>query len=196
MRELSTGDAQALVRLFDHYRPRLQRMVRLRMDPRAARRIDPSDVLQETYVDAANRVQKYLESPQVSLFVWLRGLAMDRLLMLHRRHLDAKCRSTKMESVFPAESSMALAESLLGGHGSPSRILMRDELQRRVESAVNRLSSEDREVILMRHFEGMGNREVAEALGLTDSAASMRHGRALFRLKEVLTESLSSEWEP
>ena len=193
LRQLRGGDPQALARLFGHFRPRLHRMVQLRLDTRAARRIDPSDVLQEVYVDAELRVQRYLQDPTVVFYIWLRGLTSDRLLMLHRRHLDAECRAAGRECALPADSSIALAGRLFAQQSSPSRALMREELQQRVEGALNRLAPHDREMILMRHFEDMSNAEIAQMLGLSDSAASMRYGRAVFRLKEILSADLSSD---
>ena len=90
----------------------------------------------------------------------------------------------------PAESSAALAAQLIAPKSSPSQALVRKELRQRVQRALARLSTEDREIILMRDFEDLSNHEVAEALGLSDSGATMRYGRALYRLKEIL----SADW--
>ena len=183
---LQTGDADAFGELFDLYRPRLRRMLEWRMDHRLAGRLDASDVLQETYMDAGRRLREYLRDPRVPAYVWLRGLAYERLLRLQRRHLDAKCRAVQRQARLPAETSMILAQRLSGSLSTPSRAAMRKELQVQVQAAVTALKNEDREIILMRHFEDMANGEVAQALGLSDSAASMRYGRAVFRLKERL----------
>jgi RNA polymerase sigma-70 factor (ECF subfamily) len=69
-------------------------------------------------------------------------------------------------------------------------MMVRDELRRRIQNALARLAPEDREVILMRDFEDMSNNEVAEALGLGPSGVTMRYGRAMYRLKEILV----AEW--
>jgi RNA polymerase sigma-70 factor (ECF subfamily) len=159
-------------------------MVQLRLDHRLAGRLDPSDVVQEAYLDASRRVADYVRHPRVPLYVWLRGLLWDRLLMSERRHLGAKCRSVRRE--LPADDSVMLGQRLLADQTSPSQRMMIDELRRRVQDGLDRLDPMDREVLLMRHFEEMTNGEVAQALGLSDSAASMRYGRALFRLKHVL----------
>ena len=130
----------------------------------------------------------------MAFYVWLRGLAGQRLSNVHRDHLQAKRRSARREVSLPTESSVALVRQLLAGGTSPSLALAKKELRRRVQQALERLRPEDREVILMRHFEDMSNREVAQTIGLTDSGATMRYGRALFRLKEVLTAE-SAKWE-
>jgi RNA polymerase sigma-70 factor, ECF subfamily len=191
---LQQGNRDAFAQLFEHYRPRLKQMIEMRLDSRLSGRIDPTDVLQEAYLDAADQVGRYLESPDVAFYVWLRSQTWDRLLTLHRRHLDAQCRAVDREwndSAF-ARSSMILARRLMADQTSPSQGAVRAEVCAQVKAAVERLDPEDREVILMRHFEGMSNLETAQALGLAASGASMRYGRALLRLKDVLTSTFGS----
>ena len=187
------GEPDALAALLDYYRPRLQKMVQLRMDARSLARVDQSDVLQEVYLDAANRIEGYLQEPKVAFYIWLRGLAWDRLLKLQRRHLGAKCRAAGRELRLPMESSAVLFGQLLADRTSPSQALLREEAQRQVRRALARLSPEDREVILMRHFEDLSNAEVAQALGLSESGATRRHGRAVLRLKEILRAEASDQ---
>src|SRR5207244_2738412 len=97
------GDTAALAALFEYYRPRLRQMVRLRLDARLTARLDPSDVLQEVYLDVAGQIRAYLRRPRVAFYVWLRGLAWERLMKLHRRHLGAGCRAAGREQALPAE---------------------------------------------------------------------------------------------
>ncbi len=97
---IHAGDPQALAQLFGKHRDRLRRMVRLRLDRRLQGRIDPSDVLQEAFIDAYNRQDEYRADPRMPPFLWLRFLAGQRLLALHRRHLGAK-------SARPAERSLS-----------------------------------------------------------------------------------------
>ncbi|HMC66996.1 MAG TPA: sigma-70 family RNA polymerase sigma factor, partial [Gemmataceae bacterium] len=183
---LRDGDTDALAAVFNHYRARLRQMVRLRIDQRVAARVDPSDVLQEVYLDVSRQIDGYLRQPKVCFYVWLRGLTWERLLKLQRQHLGAQRRAVGRELSLPAESSAALAAQLVAPKSSPSQALVRKELRQRVQRALARLSTEDREIILMRDFEDLSNHEVAEALGLSDSGATMRYGRALYRLKEIL----------
>src|SRR5262249_24773610 len=124
LRGLRAGEPAALAAVFNHFRPRLRQMVRFRMDPRLAARVDASDVLQEAYLDAARQIQGYLNQPRVGLYVWLRGLTWKRLLKLQRRHLRAQCRTVVRELSLPVESSADLAGSLLGSGTSPSQTLL------------------------------------------------------------------------
>jgi len=192
LQRLHAGDRDALAGLFEYYRARLQTMLRLRMDTRLAGRLDASDVLQEAFLDAARQVQAYLRQPRVAFYVWLRGVAWERLLNVQRQHLGAQCRAVDRELVLPGDSSAMLARSLLARGPSPSEALLQEELRQRLQRALAKLDPEDREVILMRHYENMSNGEVAQALGLGDSGATMRYGRALFRLKEILVGDLAS----
>jgi len=66
---------------------------------------------------------------------------------------------------------------------------VRHELVRRVRQAVAELDDDDREVLLMRNFEGLSNQEVAQVLAIDPAAASKRYGRALIRLQKLLSAS-------
>jgi RNA polymerase sigma-70 factor (ECF subfamily) len=193
LERLRAGESAALGELIELHRQRLERIVRLRFDARLAARISPEDVLQETYLDAARQIHRYLENPRASFYIWIRGLALERLFNLARDNLKARRRAAGLEIRLPEGSSALLGMRLVAAGTSPSQHLSRKELHERVRLAVARLDETDREVILMRHFENLSNGEVAEALGLTDSGATMRYGRALCRLKEVWRQELGSE---
>jgi RNA polymerase sigma-70 factor (ECF subfamily) len=188
------GDCGALAELFVRYRGRLEPMVRLRLDRRLQGRLDPGDVLQETYLDVARRFPEYAANPALPFFLWLRLLTGQRLVDLHRQHLGTKMRDAGLEvslyrGDFPRASSASLAELLLGRLTTASRAAIRTETQLRVQDALNAMDPVDREVLVLRHFEMLSNEETAQVLGLKPSAASNRHLRALKRLKEVLAQA-------
>ena len=189
--QLRLGDPHALVNLFDHYRPRLRRMVQLRLDPRLRGRLDASDVLQEAFLDLARDLPAYLADPKLDAMLWLRLHVGRRLVGLHRHHLGTRMRDAALEvSIFhhalPEASSVALARMLMGSLTSPSQALYRAERLARVQEAVSRLNPVDREVLALRHFEQLSREETATVLGLTPNAASKRYFRALQRLKALL----------
>jgi RNA polymerase sigma-70 factor (ECF subfamily) len=186
------GDQRALAELFDRYRERLKRMVRLRLDRRLQGRVDDSDVLQEAYLDIARRAPEYAANPTMPFFLWLRFLTGQRLLAIHRQHLGAKMRDVGHEvslyrGALPQASSVSLAAQLLGRLTSPTQAAVRAEMQLRLQEALNGMDPLDREVLTLRHFEELSNSETAAVLGLTKSAASNRYVRALKRLKDVLS---------
>ena len=192
LRRAADGDRDALAALFARHRDRLEQMVLLRLDRRLRSRIDPADVLQETYLEAARRIAVFARAPTTSVYVWLRVLAGQKLVDLTRRHLGAKMRDAGQEislhrGALPQASSLSLAAQLLGRLTSPSRAAIRAETRLRVQEALNSLDPIDREVLALRHFELMTNGEVAQVLGLSKAAASNRYVRALKRLKEILS---------
>lgn len=188
-----TGDLGSLAELFLACRERLRGMVQLRLDWRLRRRVDPSDVLQEAYIDYARRFRRYCQEPALPFYLWLRQLTAQRLIDVHRRHLGAKMRDATLEASIwtqslPPVSSNSLASRLLGRVTSASRAFQRAEDQMKVQQALERLKPIDREVIALRHFEMLTNEETALTLGLAKTAASNRYIRAMRRLKDELAQ--------
>jgi RNA polymerase sigma-70 factor, ECF subfamily len=187
------GDPGALNELFARHRERLRRMVQMRLDWRLQGRVDASDVIQDAYLEAARRLDDYLRDPSMPVFLWLRFLVGERLLILHRQHLGAQMRDARREvslyrEALPEASSAALAAQLLGKQTSPSEAAVRAERMLRLQEAVNRLDPLDREVLSLRHFEQLSRAETAQVLGIEESAAAKRYIRALKRLKDTLAD--------
>ncbi len=88
----------------------------------------------------------------------------------------------------PFASPESLAGQLVSSMTSPSQAAMRDELQARLRAALQEMDPLDREILALRHFEELGNNEVAQLLGISKEAASKRHVRALVRLKAIFAE--------
>jgi RNA polymerase sigma-70 factor (ECF subfamily) len=190
---LRQGEQQALADLFARYRDPLRRMIDVRLDHRLSGRVSPSDVLQETYIDALKRVEHYFAKPDMPFFLWLRWIAGQRLIEVHRHHLGAQIRDAGQEislsyAGVPAASSACLAARLVENLTSPSEAVVRAERFAMLEDALARMDPLDREVLTLRHFEEMGNAETAAVLGIQPAAASKRYVRALRRLKDILTD--------
>jgi RNA polymerase sigma-70 factor (ECF subfamily) len=191
LRRMASGDGGAAAELFIAYRDRLRLMVRLRLDRRLQGRLDPSDVLQEAFLDVARRAPEYAANPTLTPYLWLRYLTGQRLMQLHRHHLGTQMRDAGQEislyhGALPQASSVSLAQHLLGRLTAPSVAAARAEMQLRVQEALNAMEAMDREVLTLRHFEMLTNEETAAVLGIRKSAASNRYVRALRRLKEAL----------
>jgi RNA polymerase sigma-70 factor (ECF subfamily) len=185
------GEPGAVDRLLTEFREPLRRVIDLRLDPAIARRVDASDIVQDVLLEANQRLIDYLKKPDMPFHLWLRHLAQDRIIDTHRRHRLAQRRSVDREQPIarPAwadESSASLVAQLTDTEATPGTEAIRQELQRRLDGAIDELSEDDREIVLMRHHEGLSNQEVAAALKLTEAAASMRYLRALRRLRAVL----------
>jgi RNA polymerase sigma-70 factor (ECF subfamily) len=186
LERVRAGDSGALDELFARHRASIRQMVELRLDPKLRRRVDPSDVVQEAQIEAARRMAAYLDRPPMAFRLWLRRIAYDRLLMMRRRHLEAGRRAVTCELPLPDGSTVHLGRQLMADVSTPSQHLIRAELGRRVRQAIAQLAETDREVLLMRNFEGLSNQEAAHVLGIDPSAANKRYGRALFRLRALL----------
>jgi RNA polymerase sigma-70 factor (ECF subfamily) len=186
------GDDQARQQLLTRHRARLRRMVAVRLDRRLAARVDPSDVVQETLADAARNLADYLRERPIPFYPWLRRLAWERLVKLHRRHVGTRLRSVTREEAgvlgLPDESALELASRVAGSGTSPSRHLARAEEQARVQAALAQLTEREREVLVMRYLEQLSTREIAAALGVREGAVRARHLRALEHLRRLLAE--------
>lgn len=185
------GDDDAMNALLERHRVAVRRMVQMRMDQAIARRVDASDVVQDVMLEASSRLQDYLQNPGMPFHLWLRQLAKDRIIDMHRRHRVAQRRSVDREqqvfSIGDDEQSVAdLATLLKDADLTPGAAAIQNEFMNRFMIALNELSEDDRELIMMRHFEGLGNSEVAAALELSEAAAGMRHLRALKKLRSAL----------
>ncbi|MEM7235863.1 MAG: sigma-70 family RNA polymerase sigma factor [Planctomycetota bacterium] len=195
LQQVQRGDQGAVDPLLARHRAALRRMVQLRLDPALAARVDASDIVQDALIEANERLSEFVEKRPMPFHLWIRRIALDRLIDAHRRHRTAKKRSVdrerKPEPAHNGESSIDLMARLSAGDMTPAAAAIRAELMRRAQAAFGELSDDDREMILMRHFECLSNREVAEALGLTDSAAAMRYMRAFRRLRSILGEEVS-----
>lgn len=185
------GDSAAVNLLFDRSRDRLRQMVRLRLDRRLTGRIDPSDVVQEAYLEASKRLAEYFEKREMPFFLWLRLVTGQKLADIHRHHLGVGMRDAGREvslyrGALPQASSVSLAAQLLGKFTSASQAVQRAEMQIMVQEALNNMDPIDREILALRHFETLSNDECAHVLSLSKSAASNRYIRALKRLKDIL----------
>jgi RNA polymerase sigma-70 factor (ECF subfamily) len=185
------GNGDAVNGLMERHRESLRRMVSMRLDRALAGRVDASDVVQDVLIEAHRRLKDYLRDPKMPFHLWLRQLAKDRMIDMHRRHRVAQRRSVDREKPlaspeFGDRSSMDLAAQLEDAELTPAAENIRRELEHRFRVALDELGEDDREIILMRHFEHLGNSESAEALGISPPAAGMRYLRALRKLRAIL----------
>lgn len=181
------GDSTALGELFRQSHDRLVQIVSFRIDSRLKSRVDPADVVQDAFVEATKRMAKGRD-PNIPFFLWLRMVTLQTLTDAHRHHLGAQSRSTNREvSLFsgplPQATSAIIAAQLLGKLTSPSHAAMRIETRLRIEETLNEMDEKDREILVLRFFERLSNREAAAVLGMQESATSNRFVRALKKLK-------------
>lgn len=195
---VANGDPSAINLLMDRHREAVRRLIQLRMDQAVARRADASDIVQDVLLEASQRLTDYLKNPSIPFHLWLRQLARDRIIDMHRKHRSAQRRSVDRELNLNTpgndeQSAADLASLLKDAELTPAAAAMRKELEERFLVALDQLDDDDREIVIMRHFEHLGNSEVAEALRLSAPAAGMRYLRAIRRLREILCEESPSQ---
>ncbi len=188
--QVRQGDEAAVERLLSVHREPLRRMIGLRLDPALAARIDASDIVQDVLLEAHRRLQDYLLNPRLPFHLWLRHIARDHIIDAHRHERLAQRRSIDREQSLPVaradESSFDWAAQFFDQELTPASAAMKQEMERKVQQAIQQLENDDRDIILMRYVEQLSNQEVAASLGLTEAAASMRCLRAVRRLQALL----------
>jgi RNA polymerase sigma-70 factor (ECF subfamily) len=184
------GDGSAQTELLTRHRGRLRQMVAVHLDRRLAARVDPSDVVQEALLDAAQELPDYLIRRPIPFYPWLRQLAWERLLELHRRHIFAQKRSVQREELcgfhLPDESALDLANRLVASGASPISHLLLEERRARVRLALTELGPRDQEILVLRHLEQLSIAEIAAILNIGEGAVKTRLLRALVRFRELL----------
>ena len=191
LKDAGDGDREAVNRLLDRHRKSLRRLVHIRLDRALAGRVDASDIVQDVLLEASQRLGAFIHDAKLPFHLWLRQLARDRIIDMHRRHRVAQRRSVDRErslatGEFADRSSMDLAAQIRDRELTPAAENIRRELERRFLAALEELDEDDRDIVLMRHYEHLGNGEVAQALGISPAAAGMRHLRALRKLRDIL----------
>jgi RNA polymerase sigma-70 factor (ECF subfamily) len=186
------GDRDAVDQLMDRHRDSLHRMIRCRLNPGVAGRVDASDIVQEALLTASRRLAEYLQNPRMPFHAWLRHLARDRLADAYRHELADK-RNVAREQSMPAQDASSLnpVAQIRDTELTPAAMLLRQEFAARFHQALDQLSEESREIVLMRHAEQLSNSQAAELLGISEPAAGMRYLRALRQLKSILGDAPS-----
>ena len=198
VKRLKNQDHTALAELFEINRDRLSRMVSIRMDRRLKGRIDATDVLQEAYMILSQKIGNFADYPGMSPYVWMRLTVNDRLIALHRKHIQAGKRDARKEismsqKANPDESSAEIVDTLADTVSSVGGKVARAEVTKMIKATLECMEAKDREIILMRIFEGMSNAEAAQALDLTANGASSRFSRAMDRLQKDVLKTESGE---
>jgi RNA polymerase sigma-70 factor (ECF subfamily) len=194
--DAKAGNESAVNTLMDRHRQQIRNLVQMRLDHKIRQRVDVSDVVQDIFVAAFRRLSTYLDDPRLPFQVWLKQIAKDRMIDTYRKHRRAANRSIDRETRLGVSPS---GGDLLGQQNpgntcplTPAAIAMQKELSLHVEEAIGQLKDTDSELIIMRHYQAMSNREIADQLNLSEATASVRYVRALAKLKKLLSDPAKS----
>ena len=185
---------QSLAKAFAEHRVRLLSLVEKRLNPVLLKRFSHEDVMQEVYLAATKRLEYFAREPEVPIYFKLRTILLQTLVDIERRNLQAAGRDAYREVEIGDEATSECAPGVLdwgrfaADVTSPASRVDRDERHALLRAAVAALPENDRAIIILRHFDGMGNLECAAALGIEPKAASIRYVRALERLQQKLME--------
>lgn len=181
-------EAEAFETLVAEFQPALQRFLELRIDAQLSPRVDVTDVLQETWWEFSRRLDYFLQHRPMPLKVWLLRMAREQLRDLRVKHVQRERRAVDRSVPLPDRSSMMLSRQL-ASFSTPSRHLAGWELQRSVANMVSQLPESDREILLLRHVDGLSYGDISSLLEIESSAARKRYTRALDRLQAMCLEA-------
>jgi RNA polymerase sigma-70 factor, ECF subfamily len=187
------GDGSSRATLLAMHRSRLLKLVAFRVDPRLNRLLDASDIVQDAYLQAAQKFDDYLQDQKIPLFLWLRLIVSETLIDAQRHHLGVQARDPRREEYdqhhWTTHSSIpCLAEQLVSSMTPPSAVAEREELALRMRTLLEELEPLDREIIALRHGEQLSRQEAADVLGIPVETAAKRYVRAVTRLRQRMAE--------
>jgi RNA polymerase sigma-70 factor (ECF subfamily) len=184
------NDASAIDELLRGHRDRLKRAVAVRIDSRLSGRVDPSDIVQDTLLEASQKLPAYLQKPAIPFYPWLRAIAMERLVRSYREHIVAQKRSVlREEIVFPGlsdDSRLELSDRIAEPGLRPDDKLSAQEMRLQMNAALDKLNVQQREILILKYLENMSPGEIAAALGITDRSVRRRHRQAIQSLAGLL----------
>jgi RNA polymerase sigma-70 factor, ECF subfamily len=186
VRRASAGDADALGELLLRDAPRVLSFVTKQMPPLLRRTAEPQDVLQETYFDASRDFHQFTPDGEGSLFRWLCRIAMNRMVGLLRAQQRLKRGGGRRRLAEDEESVTQLLEQLAVYRRTPSASAAAHEVVRAIEDAIRRLPEQHREVIQLRHIEGLSVEETAARMHKAHDAIYWLTKRAMASLRHEL----------
>jgi RNA polymerase sigma-70 factor, ECF subfamily len=172
----------------DEFRSYLLLLARMQLDPGPRSRIDPSDIVQQTLLEAHAKAGQF-HGDDSALAAWLRKALVNNLRDAWRALRQAK-RDIRREQALPeaVEQSSARLEGMLAApQSSPSQQAVRNEDLLRLADALTRLPEAQREAIVLHHLQGCSLAETARALERTDAAVAGLLHRGLKKLREIMT---------
>jgi RNA polymerase sigma-70 factor (ECF subfamily) len=183
------GSAPALGQLLELYRDYLLLLARLQIRRRLQSKVDAADLVQETFLQAHEHFARFRGSTEGELASWLRHILATTLANLVRHYCGTQRRDVRLERDLAAEldeSSQALDQALVARHSSPSQRAARREQAVLLANALARLPAAYREVIILRHLEGLKFAEVAHRMGRTVDSVKKLWTPALAELRAAL----------
>jgi RNA polymerase sigma-70 factor (ECF subfamily) len=185
------GESLALGKLLERYRGYLALLARVQIGRRLQGKVDAADLVQDTFLEAHQNWERFRGTTEAELLHWLRRILATRVADLMRRYLGSQCRDVRLECELAAEldrSSQDMDCGLLAKQDSPSQQVAQREQGVLLADALALLPEDYREVLILRHLEGLTFPEVAERMGRTLDSVKKLWTRALDRLRRSLKD--------
>jgi RNA polymerase sigma-70 factor (ECF subfamily) len=189
LRQARVGSGPALGQLLEMYREYLALLARLQIGQRLQGKVDASDLVQETFLQAHRNFAQFRGATEAELTAWLRQILASRLAKLLRRYCGTGRRDLRLERELADEldaSSRALDRALVAPHSSPSQRAERKEQAVLLAAKLAALSADYREVVILRHLAGLSFPEVARRMGRSVDSVKKLWIRALGQLRRTM----------
>jgi RNA polymerase sigma-70 factor (ECF subfamily) len=183
---------QDLGLLLERYRSYLELLAQLQIGRRLQGKVDASDIVQETFLEVHRHFSRFRGETEAEFVAWLRQILAANLALLIRRYLGTQRRDVRLERELANgldESSQLLDRGLVAGTSSPSKHAVRREQAVALAEALGRLPPTYREVLILRHFDGLSFPEVARRLERSIDSVKNIWARALGRLRRSIGEA-------
>jgi RNA polymerase sigma-70 factor (ECF subfamily) len=184
--EARAGSGDALGQLLDSCRGYLLMIARQELDPDLVAKGGPSDLVQETFLDAHRDFPHFHGDSEAELLAWLRRVLLNNLANFARRYREAEMRQVQREVALDAGPSSPNAPALPADMSTPSEHAMANERALALQRALARLPDDYRRVLLLRHQEERSFAEIAEAMNRSPNAVHKLWVRAVERLQQEL----------
>lgn len=189
LRQAQAGDGAALGRLLELYRAYLTILARVQIGRRLQGKIDAADLVQEAFLGAYRDFDQFRGTALREFLGWLRQILASLLANLVRHYLGTQQRDVRLEQQLVHEldhSSASLDGGLMANQSTPSEQVVRREQSTLLAAAIERLPDDWRQLVILRHLEGLTFPEVATRMGRTLDSVKKQWPRALLGLRQLL----------
>jgi RNA polymerase sigma-70 factor (ECF subfamily) len=191
IRRSRQGDPEAFGRLLEAYRGRLRSVAERKLRGPVAARVDASDVVQQTFLEAHQCIGQFLGRNEPELVAWLESILRHTVAKTIRDHTLLQKRDVRRERPLQALSPVdsAAPPELDAGHSTPSQGAMRHEDEERLARALEALPADQRVAVNLRHLQGRSLADIARHLGRTEAATAGLIRRGLQALRKQLRQT-------
>jgi RNA polymerase sigma-70 factor (ECF subfamily) len=189
LQEARAGDAATLGRLLEQYRRYLALIADVQIGQRLRGKVDASDLVQETFLEAHKSFGRFRGTSEGELVRWLRQILAANLADLLRRYLGTQGRDVRLEREIADSfdrSSALLDRGLVALGPSPSQLASHREQAVLLADALGELPDDYRQVLVLRHLEGLTFPEVASRMGRSLDSVEKLWMRGLARLRQIM----------